>query len=95
MTHHSCIGTGPEISKAELEAIGRAELVASILWEVRCTGHDKDPLTLWNWFQPRPGIDQETRILVRDTLFPQKPRKARTVTSARPVSFRAAAAAFA
>lgn len=92
MTHHSCIGTGAEITNDELEAIGRAELVASILWEVRCEGHDKDPLTLWKWFQPRPGIDEETRILVRDTLFPQK-RKARTVTSARPVSFRAAAAA--
>ncbi|MBE0554827.1 MAG: hypothetical protein IH625_14150 [Rhodobacteraceae bacterium] len=94
MTRHSCIGTGAEISKAELEAIGRAELVASILKEVRREGHDKDPLTLWKWFQPRPGIDQETRVLVRDTLFPQK-RKARTVTSARPVSFRASAAAFA
>lgn len=72
MTFHSCFGTGPEISKTEIEAIGRASLANQVILDLRAFGKDKDILDAWDWMKPRPGIDADTRAEVLATLFPKQ-----------------------
>lgn len=91
MTHHPRTGFGDETTKSELEEIGRAEVARYFIGHLQGCGCGHDPALVEEWFVGRTGLDAQTRALIMDGLFPQK-RKARTVTSARPVSFRAAAA---
>lgn len=71
MTFNSCFGTGPEITKDEVLAKGRASLANQVILDLRAFGRDKDILDAWDWIKQRPGINAETRASVLATLFPK------------------------
>lgn len=91
MTFHPRMGTGPETTQDEIEAIGRAEFARLIIWDMTTSGKAKDPETAQKWFHGRPGIDRETRIAVLTTLFPPRRNASRRVRFCDPAPMRVAA----